>query len=111
MHRFFSYSSPEWQQLRAQAILRDDRRCSIARLIGGECHPTLHVHHVEAVADGGAPLDLDNVITVCQTHHPMLEALRRRFVASEPRCTHNHPYPQGREACERKLRERQLTAA
>jgi hypothetical protein len=105
------YDTPAWEQARARAILRDGSRCSVGRLIGGDCHSTLHVHHVKAIAEGGAPFDVDNLITVCATHHPSLEALRRRIVAEAPRCTHYHPYRQGREECERRLRQRHLTAA
>lgn len=98
------YHSPEWATARAAALGRDGNRCTVARLIGGECHATLDVHHIVPVAEGGSH-DLDNLITACHAHHPMLERLRR-FLLREParrRCPHYHPYPGGREACERKL--------
>jgi hypothetical protein len=62
------------------------------------------------VSEGGAPFDIDNAVTACARHHPMLEALRRRLLAPPPRCRHRHPYPAGREACERRMRDRHVAA-
>lgn len=104
------YTSPEWQQLRARVLVRDGNRCVLGRLGGGPCHASLHVHHIVPVSEGGAPLDDGNCVTVCKTHHPAVEALRRRLLAEPPRCGHYHPYPQGRAECERRLRQRQYAA-
>lgn len=105
MHRP-DLDSPAWQRFRIRVLARDGERCTIGRLLGGPCHPTLHVHHVIPVSEGGASFDIDNAVTACARHHPMLEALRQRLLAPTRRCSHRHPYPQGREACERRMRER-----
>ena len=96
------YNSAPWRALRAQARARDGNRCTVARLLGGDCHGLLHAHHIDPDGD---PLDLDNTGTVCATHHPQWDALRRALVRPPAwrRCTHRHPYPGGREACEKRL--------
>lgn len=104
------YTSPEWKQLRAHVLVRDGNRCAVGRLFGGPCHPSLHVHHITPVEDGGARLDADNCVTVCQSHHPQLEALRRRLTEDPARCPHYHPYPAGRIACENRRRQRRVAA-
>lgn len=65
----------------------------------------LDVHHLVPVSDGGDPYCLDNLVTVCHSHHPMLEGLRRWLTRRRgwKRCHHHHPYPGGRAACERRL--------
>lgn len=105
------YDSPEWRRFRDAVIARDAERCTVGRLLGGDCHPVLHVHHLIPVADGGAPLDEANAITACARHHPALEALRRSLVRgrsrdSIPRCRHRHPYPGGRAECEARMARR-----
>lgn len=102
------YDSQEWRDTAAAAKARDGHRCTVARLLGGRCSSVLHAHHLHPVSEGGAPFDLDNVITACSRHHPTLERMRR-FVLRErgielPPCPHNHPYREGREACERRRR-------
>jgi hypothetical protein len=105
------YDSYRWQQLRAQVRERDGHRCTVARLLGGDCRGPLHVHHIDPDRE---PYDPDNCATVCETHHPRWEAIRKGIVeqrekaepAPEPeepwRCHHKHPYPSGREECERR---------
>lgn len=92
--------------LRERILQRDGRRCTVARLLGGECHPVLHVHHIIAVADGGTD-DEDNLATVCQSHHPVWESLRRWLERKKLRgrrtCRHTHRTREAREICERKL--------
>lgn len=95
-----------WPALRAAALARDASRCTLARLFGGRCSPTLHAHHLVPVSAGGPELPpLDGVLTACARHHPMLEATRREVLRRRAprRCPHFHPYPEGRRACERKL--------
>jgi hypothetical protein len=110
------YTSPAWDELRTQALLRDRFSCTVARLLGGACAGTLHVHHIVPVGeDESLALNLDNLATVCASHHPTWEALRRALLASQrsdlPPCGHRHPYPQGRIDCERRRRrERELAA-
>lgn len=98
------YHSPEWRAVAALAIERDGRRCTVSRLLGGSCSPRLHAHHLDRAGD---PLDVDNVATACDRHHPRWEAVRRAVVERRPprrrRCPHQHRYPGAREACERRL--------
>ena len=57
-------SARAWDRVRRLALARDDYRC---RACG---HPgDLEVHHVEALAAGGAPLALANVRTLCRSCH------------------------------------------
>lgn len=110
------YNTLRWHRTKQLARERDGNKCTVARLLGGECSPgPLHAHHVMPVSEGGRPYDLDNVGTSCASHHPMWEALRRRLVANlQPekprvlRCNHRHPTAEGRRICERRmLREAQ----
>ena len=114
------YNTLLWQLARRRALSRDGSRCTVARLLGGECSPSLDVHHIRPVSEGGAPFDQENLATVCDSHHPIWEALRRRLLAAlEPpappapvRCRHIHRTAEGRRACEARLaRQRELAAA
>lgn len=101
------YDSPEWRELRGRVIARDGSRCTVARLLGGACAGTLHVHHIEPVAERyDLRLDEDNCATACASHHPRWEALRRAIVnvrnPTLPPCGHRHPYREGRVQCERR---------
>lgn len=104
------YSSPEWRALRERVRQRDADRCTVSRLLGGECGGLLHAHHLDPFAD---PLDIDNCGTACQVHHPKWEALRRSVVAGRrrewKRCHHRHRYAHARAECERKLNGLALT--
>lgn len=104
------YHSLHWRLARTRALARDGRRCTVARLLGGECSATLHVHHIRPVSEGGAPFELDNLGTACDSHHPVWESLRRRLLASlvpvedrPPVCRHIHRTTEGRVACERRM--------
>ena len=99
------YSSAEWRILREHVLERDGRRCTVSRLLGGECRGDLHVHHLDRHADA---LDPDNCGTVCAAHHPRWEAVRRAVLRGRPtrrRCTHYHPYAEGRRLCEARLND------
>jgi hypothetical protein len=65
------------------------------------------VHHIQPVSDGGNPFRLDNLATVCASHHPRWEALRRQVLkAREPRwrrCRHRHVSREARRLCEARL--------
>lgn len=105
------YGTLRWRNVRAQAIARDDGRCTVSRLLGGPCsHEPLHAHHIIAVAEGGAVYDLENVATTCEVHHPMWESLRRvlvtRLLAPPPRCPHQHRSAEARRQCEARLARR-----
>lgn len=101
------YDSPAWDAARGFALARDRHRCTVSRLLGGPCKGTLHVHHIVAIQDGGAPYDLDNLGTACAAHHPKWEALRRALARSHeglrPRCPHRHRSREARRICETRL--------
>jgi hypothetical protein len=75
------YSSLAWRAARRAALDRDGERCTVARLLGGICSASLHVHHLKPVREGGDRFGLDNLVTVCSTHHPQLEGVRRAVLA------------------------------
>lgn len=111
------YSTLRWRIVRARALERDGHRCTVSRLLGGDCSDgPLHAHHIEPVAAGGRPFDVDNVGTTCARHHPMWEALRRDLVRRAggeepaPRCTHPHRTREAREICERRMARRRVAA-
>lgn len=76
--------------------------CQAADLLPTPCHGPLHRHHVTPISAGGDP---DGpTILLCERHHPSWEAVTRRLIRPRARrCRHRHPYPQGREECERRL--------
>lgn len=104
------YSSLRWRAARSRALARDGHRCTVSRLLGGECTGRLHVHHIVAVSEGGEEFDLANLGTACAAHHPLWESLRRvlvrRLTAEAPRCPHHHASAEARRICERRLARR-----
>lgn len=81
--------------------------CTVEALLGevaGPCGGLIHLHHVD-------PADPDSrSVPVCAAHHPKIHAALRMLAAGTERpqkawkrCTHHHPYPGGKEACERRL--------
>lgn len=116
------YDTLRWRATADRARKRDGNRCFVARLLGGECAGgTPHAHHIRPLEEGGAPYDLENVATVCASHHPVWEALRRRLLAAldlpeerPPRCHHFHRTAEARRQCESRMarqRERSRVAA
>src|SRR3954464_5678551 len=110
------YSSLHWRASAARARSRDGHRCTVSRLLGGECTGRLHVHHIVAVNEGGDLYDLENLGTACAAHHPLWESLRRvlvrRLMAPVPRCPHHHRSAEARKICEARMaRQRGLVAA
>jgi hypothetical protein len=101
------YNTSLWRAVSSRAKRRDERRCTVAKLLGGPCKGDLHAHHIVPVADGGAAYDLDNVGTTCAAHHPQWESLRRilvrRQLAAQPRCPHQHRSAEARRICEERL--------
>jgi 5-methylcytosine-specific restriction endonuclease McrA len=96
-----------WSDLRARVLERDGRRCTVGWLLGGRCARTLDIHHIVPRKEGGAN-DEDNLMTACHHHHPQVEAIRREIMRRRGwrRCPHRpgtHRYPEGNEACERRL--------
>lgn len=110
------YDTLEWALARTRALKRDGNRCTVARLLGGECSPCLDVHHLRPVSEGGTPYQLDNLLTACDSHHPMLESMRRSILRSQDgprerpvRCGHFHRTAEGRRLCEKRMaRQREL---
>lgn len=91
------YNTRKWRGLSRSGT------CAVGELLGTECSGRLHLHHVHPLQAGGD--QFGRTVPVCEKHHPSLEALARR-VWGEPEwkhCTHTHPYPGGREECERRL--------
>ncbi len=70
------YTTTAWRHTRARVIARDGS-CQAARLLGGACSNDLHAHHLVPAAVCDDPLDLDNLVTVCGTHHRALDQARR----------------------------------
>jgi 5-methylcytosine-specific restriction endonuclease McrA len=66
------YHTRRWKEARAKVLARDGHCCR-------ECGTSqeLAVHHVEPVSEGGAFWDLDNLVTLCITHHNQADAARR----------------------------------
>lgn len=62
------YRSPAWRRARA-AVLERDGACQI----GGACLGRLEVHHLTKLTAGGDPLDLTNLVALCQRHHRLVE--------------------------------------
>jgi 5-methylcytosine-specific restriction endonuclease McrA len=95
-----------WDEIRARVLARDEHRCTVSRLLGGECRGRLHVHHIEPRSEGGTD-DEDNLATVCARHHAIWERLRQRVLYARPtawkRCRHEHRTRESREECERRL--------
>lgn len=103
------YDNPEWDDLRSRVLERDGNRCLLSWLLGGACSDCLHVHHIEPVEERpDLAFEEENLVTTCEHHHPMLEALRRAIRTARDRtgprrCRHRHATRYGREACERAL--------
>ena len=103
------YDTALWRIVRRRVLARDGNACTVSRLLGGDCHGTLHVHHLIPVSEGGARFDDANLITACASHHPQLEAVRRHVLArrfareSMPRCNHEHRTAEARAICERRM--------
>jgi hypothetical protein len=76
--------------------------CVIELLLGvaaGPCRGLVHRHHVN-------PEDADSrTVAVCNGHHQRLHSVLRTLDASPQwkTCNHRHRYPEGKEACERRL--------
>ncbi len=108
------YSTLHWRTVAARARKRDGNRCTVARLLGGDCHGRLHVHHIVPVSEGGPEFDLENLGTVCASHHPFWESLRRvlvrRLTTPMPKCGHWHASREAREICERRLARQRIAA-
>jgi 5-methylcytosine-specific restriction endonuclease McrA len=63
-----------WRTVRDQAVARDG---DCAHRHRGGCDGRLEVHHVRPIEQGGAPLDLANLLTLCRRHHSAEEARTR----------------------------------
>lgn len=101
-----------WDHIRDRVLERDQHRCS-GRFLGGECSAVLDVHHIVSRREGGTDA-LDNLLTLCHRHHPMLESIRRAILSRRKpvwkKCPHYHRYDDARRLCEERL-NRGLQAA
>lgn len=107
------YTSADWRAVSRSALERDNRRCTVARLLGGDCSERLQAHHIEPLRDRpDLACDLDNVATVCSRHHPQWESIRRQVRRKRGwrPCPHFHPTSTGRRECERRLNRELVTA-
>jgi hypothetical protein len=90
-----AYNSRSWRNLP-----RD--YCAVNLLLGdtaGPCRGLIHHHHTD-------PLDPESrTVQVCNAHHQRIHTVLRGLEKRVRRCTHRHPYPGGREACERRLNQ------
>lgn len=106
------YTTPAWRDLRERVLERDGSRCSVGRLLGGDCSGTLHVHHLTPRSERpDLELDEDNCGTSCASHHPTWESVARtlRLLHGElPPCPHHHPYAEGRRRCDEIRRQRMI---
>lgn len=87
------YTTSHWRRVRAAAVERDDGRCTAVEgydsvqdehgewvevpVVCGDTED-LHVHHVTRPEDGGDPFDLDNLLTLCPSHHARLHHMSRQ---------------------------------
>ena len=62
------YESPAWRRLARAAKVRDDWLCVTCRRAGYTVAAAV-VHHLKAIKDGGAKLDLANLESLCREHH------------------------------------------
>ena len=105
------YMDTRWAAARLAALQRDGNRCTVGRLLGGLCHDRLDVHHIIPADLCADPYDVDNLLTVCCRHHPMVASIRAQILRKRglAKCRHRHPYRSGREACLRqRLRQASL---
>ena len=72
------YASAAWRAARVAAIARDGHRCTECGRAG-----RLEVHHIKAIKEGGRPLALDNLRTLCRACHFRIEPRRVRRTARE----------------------------
>lgn len=72
------YATREWREAREACLARDGHSCTVELPSDtGEiwrCPESgdLVVHHVDPIEAGGAPFELDNLLTICRSHHSML---------------------------------------
>lgn len=64
------YSTQAWHRAKRAAKVRDGWCCKATGCTETE---RLTVHHLIPLSQGGAPFDLDNLITLCYKHHAELE--------------------------------------
>ena len=67
-------STRQWRNIRTQVLNRDANRCCM-------CGSTyrLQVHHIDGDYRNN---ELDNLVTVCEGHHVVLEAEKRKAIGS-----------------------------
>jgi 5-methylcytosine-specific restriction endonuclease McrA len=70
------YQTAEWRRLSARAIRRDGECLVCAHLVRLEDGGALVAHHVIGRAHGGPDI-LQNLVTLCSSHHSTYEGLKR----------------------------------
>src|SRR5262245_20376084 len=107
MAKIALYHTARWRKLRKRVLVRDGNTCTYSRLFGGECSGALDVHHIVPVSDGGPEIpEMQGCVTLCDSHHPTLEKLRRVLLTvpdSERKwksCPHHHTSARSRIECE-----------
>lgn len=78
------YATLRWRAARAAALARDEYSCRFPVPIWDDfetCNETknLHVHHICSPEEGGDPYDLENLMTVCASHHAFWHNEMRRW--------------------------------
>ena len=98
-----------WKDTRARILARDGG-CS-GRFLGGACSAVLDVHHIVPRELGGTDED-SNLMVVCHSHHPQVEAMRRAILDRRGwrTCPHTHRSREAQSICERRLNRRLLAA-
>lgn len=64
------YQTKAWEQARKDALNRDDHECQVCGT-----NSDLHVHHIIPVTSGGPRYRVDNLVTLCDTHHREWEGM------------------------------------
>jgi len=70
-----------WKRARAKALERDDHSCVICGVTKEEKPKRIDVHHirpVESFEDNSEAHDLDNLVTLCRSHHRRWEGVPLR---------------------------------
>lgn len=67
------YQTKKWKETRKEVLERDNHECQACGI-----EENLHIHHIRPVAEGGARFELNNLVTLCDTHHREWEGLYLR---------------------------------
>jgi len=76
------YNTKQWKQVR-KLYLSLNPLCEVCK-VAERLTPGSQVDHVQAIEEGGAPFDLDNLMTLCQRHHSRKTVMRDRGFGNKP---------------------------